>query len=466
MSARGVGARTPVIARVAMVAAAWLCSAPVTAEAALREDFAYAMPVELWAGAPLQWLDLPIAVYREAIDPRLSDLRVLNGKGEVVPFALQRPPVDVVRPAAAQRLPIFPLRGDPGVATAEFSLSIRGDSLEVRRHDAMPRLDAPLAAILIDAQPAVEAIETLTFASSEDADYSVTAVLEVSNDLVDWTAVDARVPLARLRYGGQVFEKLGVTLQPPIRMRFWRLRAQPGEKLPRFDGVAATYRATSVAVDRQMIEAAGRRVAGAAGEYLFDLGAHVPVDRLELELPELNTVAQVEYFARRAPAAPWQPVARTAVHRLQTSAAELRSGPLTIPAQSSRYWRVVVDPRGGGLGAAVPGLRAGWLAHRVVFVARGAAPFELVYGNFAAENAEVALDRLVPGAALPGGGAVLEQPLARVGTPRLAGGVERLHAPPPPGNWRLAMLWAALGVGVLSLAAVAWRLARQMRGGS
>ncbi len=436
---------------------------PVAAAGSEREQFAYALPIEIWAGAPAQWLDLPLTVYRDAVDPALRDLRVLNGKGEVVPFALQRPPQGVARPATELRLPLFPLRGDPVSALAALRLDLRAGStsLEVRGGAYTP--EAPLAAYLIDAQQVGEAFETFVFELLADtADFSVSAVLEASDDLVDWRTVSARVPLARLRHAGGIFENRSVSIRP-TRARFWRLSAPPGGTLPVLAGVLGMRVSGIVPVDRQVLTAAGER-SGVPGGYGFDLGAQVPVDRLELELPDVNTVAQVEYFARRTTGEPWSFVARAAVHRLQTPADELRSAPLAIPAQACRYWQVVVDPRGGGLGTGVPSLRAGWLAHRVLFVARGAGPFELVYGNFAAQNAEVALDVLLPGGAMSAD-AVLAQPLARAGTPRLAGGVERLQAPPPAGNWRLGLLWAALGVGVLSLAAVAWRLARQMRDG-
>ncbi len=407
-------------------------------------------------------------MYRDSLHPGLHDLRVLNGKGEVVPYTLQRPRASVAHPPAPRYLPIYAMRGDPVEASAALSLrlNVYGDStsLEVLRADE-PRPEAPLIAFLVDARGLTDAIDALAFVLPEARDFSVTAVLEASDDFATWRTVSPRVPLARLIHGGQVFENLGVTVQP-TRARFWRLSALPGETLPNFASVAATPVSGSVVIERKRIEAAGRPVSGANGEFEFDLGAQVPVDRLQLELPDVNTVARVEYFARRAPGDAWRPVARAAVYRLQTATQlegdELRSAPLAIAADSSRYWRVVVDPRGGGVGAGVPGLVAGWLAHRVVFVARGTGPFELVYGNFAAGDAEVALGELLPGGAVSAE-VTLAQPAALVHPTRLAGGTGRLQPPPPPGNWRLALLWIALAVGVLSLAGMAWRLARQMR---
>ncbi len=439
-----------------------LCVAVPAAGENVRDQFAYAARISPWPGAPLQWFELPVSAYRDATDPALRDLRVLNAGGEVVPYALQRPASVISRPAAGLRLALFPLRGEQAEKPSALSLTISGDttSLELQG-GAVAAADAPLVAYLIDGRGAETTISSFEFELPQAAaDFSVIATLEVSDDLSRWRTVNGLVTLTRLRHGGAIFENLAASF-PPTRANYWRLRAQPGVALPEFTGVLAVPVAGNVAVARNEYTVAGQP-SGKPGEYLFDLGAHLPVDRLDLELPEINTVAQVDYYARRAEHEPWRHVSRAGVYRLQATANELRSPPLEISADASRFWKVVVDPRGGGLGGGVPDLRAGWLPHRVLFVARGSAPFELVYGNFGAQNAETALANL-----LPGGSRALDemvaQPFAQVSEPRVAGGLERLEPPPPSGRWRLAVLWSALGVGVLSLGAIAWRLARQMR---
>jgi len=189
------------------------------------------------------------------------------------------------------------------------------------------------------------------------------------------------------------------------------------------------------------------------------------VDRLELLLPDINTVAEVEFFARREPRDAWLSVARGAVYRLRSENGELTSSAMSVPAKTRRWWRVRVNPRGGGIGPGMPRLRAGWLADQVVFVTRGAGPFELVYGSFAAPAADVALASLLPaGNASSFDAAGL--PAAQPDEPRESGGRELLEAPPPERPWRVWVLWGALLAGVAMLGALAWSLARQMRDAS
>jgi hypothetical protein len=439
-----------------------LCVAHDAAGEGVRDEYAYAARIAPWPDAPLQWFELPVAVYRDAIDPGLRDLRVLNGRGEVVPFALQRPASSVTRPAPDMRLTLFPLRGEQAQEPSALSLTIRGDttSLEVQAGTSVSSA-APPTAYLIDARGVESPIESLVFEVPQDApDFSLHATIEVSDDLSRWRRVGGVFALTRLRHGGAIFENLSASF-PPTRANYWRLRAPSGAAMPELTGVLAAPIAGNDAVARNRHAVPGQR-SEIVGEYLFDLGAHLPVDQLELEPPESNTIVQVDYFARRAADEPWRHVTRANVYRLQSTRTELRSPPQAVSTNASRYWKVVVDPRGGGFGAGVPKMNVGWLPHRVLFVARGDAPFEIVYGNFAAEHGETALSDLLPGGTLTLD-SMLAQPYAQLSEPRVAGGPERLVAPAPSGGWRIAILWSSLGIGVISLGAIAWRLARQMR---
>ena len=422
----------------------------------LREQFAYAMPIEITAPAPQQRIDVPIEVYRVCVDPQLHDLRVLNGAGEIVPFTLRRPPNETVTETALVTLPLFPLRGDASAATAALMLSIDGGKTSLQVQGSPPPTGAPVGAYLVNAGALASPIDSLTFVWPDDAaDFSVSATLEVSDDLADWRPLAVRAPLARLRHGGETFEQRRVSFAT-TRARFWRLSVGRGGELPPMTSVLASPVMGSAPVDRLHLEVPGASVAATPGVYRFDLGAQLPVDRLELLLPDINTVAQVEFFARRAVTDEWRAVARSAIHRLQTADGELTSTALSIAAEPRRYWQVVVDQRGGGIGQSIPHLRAGWLADQLVFVTRGAGPFELVYGSSTAASAETALDVLLPNRAV-------EILPARTGAPRATGGPARLAPPAPSRPWLIWLLWAALAIGVATLGAVAWNLARQMR---
>jgi len=450
------------IASMALVAVACNCAAGA-AEPPVREQFAYSMPLYVPEGRPVVALAVPPAVYRDCVDAGLRDLRVLNAAGEVVPHALRRPLPARPGAAAAVRVPLFPLRGDATADAAALQLSITEGRAQLEVQGGAPSDGTPpVAAWLIDARALDAPIGSLSFEwPAAAADFSANVLLEASDDLESWRTVASAAPLARLRHAGEVFEQHAVTF-PGARAKYWRLSAATGGDLPMFTAVRATAIASDVPVERQTAEVAGTAQPGRSGDYLFDLGAQLPVERVGLVLPDINTVAAIEVFSRRDPRDAWQSVARGAVYRLQTSGGELTSPALPVNGQPRRLWRVTVDPRGGGIGQAVPHLRADWLADQVVFVTRGAGPFELVYGSYVAPAADVELGSLLPSADDASFDAA-GLPMAQAAEPREAGGRELLEPPPRERPWRASVLWIALLAGVATLAGLAWNLARQMR---
>jgi uncharacterized protein DUF3999 len=445
--------------------AALLVLLPLAAAATdvVRDDFAFSIALAVPDGAPLVRVDVPLAVYRDCVDPALRDLRVLNGAGEVVPFSVQRPPIAVRGIPTTLRLPLFALRDDGESDVAALQLRIDSGQTSIALEGGPTgATTARVVSYLVNASGQDKAIDTLRFEWPEDGgDFAANVVIEHSDDLVDWRMAVPRAPLARLRQGGATFEQRSVPV-PPTRARYWRVRAAADNRLPDIVAAEATFVIGAVPVDRVSTEVGSSSVANEPGVYDFDLGAQLPVDRLELLMPDINTVANVEVSARRGATDPWHFLTSDSVYRIQAATGELLSPPLVLRAAPARFWRIKVDPRGGGIGGGSLRLRAGWLADQLVFVTRGAGPFELVYGSFAAPAAAVPLDAMLSRTGSASMNA-LDIPMARADEPRVAGGRERLVAPPPPPAWRQWILWLALVAGVVTLGALAWSLARQMR---
>jgi hypothetical protein len=188
------------------------------------------------------------------------------------------------------------------------------------------------------------------------------------------------------------------------------------------------------------------------GEFAFDIGAPLPIDRINIELPEPNSVAQMEVLSRASEKEPWGLVARRAFYRLKDRSTEVQNSDLNVPLVSHRYWLLRLD-RPEGLGRGVPRLRVGWLPHELIFVARGEEPFTLAYGSGTAESSEAALDAVLPN--------------VRIERARLAqavdlGGPSRLQAR-DLFPWRTAALWSVLLLGVGVLAWMAVRLSKELR---
>ncbi len=214
-------------------------------------------------------------------------------------------------------------------------------------------------------------------------------------------------------------------------------------------------------------ERATSAVPGAAGpkpgEFVFDLGARLPVEALRIVPAEANSVSTFTLFARDTLSGDWRTVTSAVFYRLERGGTQLESGAVEIGRHPARYWMARVDPGTGGVGATPPALEVQWRSAQVVFAARGPAPFHLAFGAPEARPGWVNVATLVPGYKQ---GDELKLPQAS----RTRGGQAACRCLRAAGIRRRARpaQARALGgpvIGVLVLGGMAWRLSRQLREG-
>jgi len=421
-----------------------------------RGDFGYGAPLATQGMGSVYEGPVPMHLYEHTAFADLRDVRVLNSQHEGVPYALGPPQGARVAPARLA-LPIFPLRGDPSAATDKLRLKVTaaGTSIEINDPAAAPP-GLPVAGYLLNAETLAAPAVALELAWDDAAgDFSARLRVEASNDLQVWRTVLADAPVVSLHYAGQQFTRTRVEL-PETAAKFLRLSwLGSGTALT---GVTATLRSAQADLPRTHTRATGTATAGRAGEYQYDLGGAFPVDRLSLALAEENSLASVVYEARESPEGDWRWQANGTAYRLRVEGApELTSAAVPVATCRCRYWRVRVLPSGGGLGAAPPALVAGWTQDNIKFLARGAAPFELVYGDSDVTGPGTSIEGLL--APVAGAGAAkLIAKAAVVGTPFEIGGPARLDRRHSLEFRRVAVLWAALLVAVALLLRMAWRL--------
>ncbi|HXY76984.1 MAG TPA: DUF3999 domain-containing protein [Steroidobacteraceae bacterium] len=437
----------------------WLCALLLaraySAEpgAGSPQEFAYGMPITTPAPAAAYRVALPIEVYREAVYEDLRDVRIFNSRGEVVPYELQQVPPDAATASEGPSLPLFPLRGDSRATLDGIHVTIQSQGTAVNVQAGAPQAQPPvITSYVLDARDVTPPLRALQLHWQDDApEFSGKLRIESSDDLGSWQTLRAEAPVINLRNAGARLVKNRLEL-PATKAKFWRL-SWVGRTAP-FEFVAVTADTTPA---RQQVEHVSLLISGAPVnekhlEYSFDLGARPPVTQVNIELPESNSVAKIELLSRKEATKPWRPIAHGEFYRVRSADSERRNEPITIPTNSDRYWLARLEQPSSTSGDQIPKLEASWNAEDIVFLARGNGPYLLAYGSGAAiaDNAQLA--------PLLSGVIVLR---AEPGAPQTLGGPGRLR---PPGAlpWKNALLWAALGAGVLLLAWMAYQLSRQL----
>lgn len=413
---------------------------------------------------------LPAAAYMGIARRDLADVRVFNGAGEAVPYAFV--PLRPKRIAPEVRdARLFPLYGEEskGLDGVDIRLeqNARGTVVRVASRPASRTSPRKLLGYLIDVGEEPPVLAALNVEWQPAAGFTGFARVEASDDLKRWRPLADAAPVLFLEHDGARLEQKRIEL-PGAKARYLRLSFT---SVPQ--GFALKKVGLELPADRRQPERDWLAVSGASdarrpGEYVFDSGGHFPVDRLRFVLPQPNTVAQAQLFARDRSEDPWQPVGSAALYRLRRDSRDITSPDLTVPADTRRYWLLKVDQRGGGLGAGEVRLEFGWIPHELVFAARGAAPFSLAYGMKGARASAMPISTLVPDyktgepVAARLAAVSVQGPLTRERASLFKDPASFMKAAVDAGDAKKWALWAVLVLGVVLIGWMAFGLLRQL----
>jgi hypothetical protein len=189
----------------------------------------------------------------------------------------------------------------------------------------------------------------------------------------------------------------------------------------------------------------------------FDAGGALPVQSVALAFAETGGWARAEVAASGSLDGPWSSVAYGELfYALSLEGRDFASEPVAVGRREARYWRVV--PAAPLRGQAIE-LELAYPQEFLRVAPRGGAPYLLAAGTLAQEAGPDPTLAAVWSALTPPAGDV---PRASLGVRRELGGAAAL-AVERPFPWRTTALWAVLVAGVLVVAAMAVRLARDMR---
>jgi hypothetical protein len=322
---------------------------------------------------------------------------------------------------------------------------------------------------------------TLRLRWSGPAEFSAGYVIEHSADLKGWRPAGSGqiVALVAGAAAGAPLTQPDVALPAEV-ARFVRLVWSGGSTPPQLSGAqVATPSTRSVALDpphQLKLAASDEPASPHAGDVArralhFDLGAVMPLARLDLQLPPGTRVLPAQVQLRERVDARWEHAAGTVFYRLEspTAAASAAAGPPAAVSpplalhRPARYVRLIVDER-----AAVPATDSVRLLAQVqlaslVFTAQGEPPLALLAGSSEAGPGALPAATLVP---------ELDKERPRFGRASLgAWSEQREAAERVQRRERLEMLkpwllWSLLLGGVGGLGWVVWRLARGTRAGA
>jgi Protein of unknown function (DUF3999) len=415
------------------------------------KDFAYEQLAISTEAAPAYRFSLPLNVYQNTVHEDLADLRVFNADGIAVPFSLSRPTAQPPIHQTPVALPLFPLHEGARILIDGVHLTVNsaGSAVNLQTQNGGPTTGG-VRQYLLDARALDSALSALQLAWPDTAaEFTASLGIEVSDDLAGWRALMIAAPIANLRAKGQTLVANRVEFAP-TKAKFWRLSWLGAAPSVELTSILAEQAASLTEPVRASLEVIGIRDPKNAPEYTFDLSAHLPVSRLNVSLPDPNSVIDVELSSRSTLNAAWHVVARSSIYRIKTPDAEQQSSPIEVRQDTDRYWRARIVSVGYSPQAPLR-LNVQWIPNEVTFLAQGHAPFLLAYGNASAVHAESDMSHLP---------ATLTIAPARLGAAQVSGGAARLIALPAPFPRTRVALWSVLLLAVVLLSWMAYGISR------
>lgn len=426
-------------------------------------DFAYAYEVNADDNSAVYQFELPYEVYAKMVRDDLGDLRIYNAESSMVPHIIRHRAGSNQVQAEPQQLAFFPLYDSALASNKNSSVHIvtsqTGAIVDIKGQP-VDNAEQQAAAWLVDGSKLDKAINGLVFKWPEQTDRFLTRVrVEASQDLNHWTTVVHSASLSSLEYGGHIFEKNELKL-PARQYRYLKISWTTQKGLPVAD-VQAVFPPQLQERDRQW-----RNVHTAVAEtewksLEYDTGASLPIDSIDMELAEDNSLVEATVYSRNRATESWQRRYRGIFYRVRQDGDVISSKPIRIAGRHARYWKFEIDPSSAGLGGKAPILKTGWYPHQVVFVARGHGPFYMGYGSASVMSSTAPVDALLNDiqSVVNEKKRVAE---AQLGNRMELAGESALVPARPPLAWQKWLLWLVLVLGVTALAMMAYKLYQQM----
>jgi hypothetical protein len=463
-----------------LVAVAILAAPRALAEPA---PLRFSAPIEIREAAPFVQMALPPAVYARTEQPDLGDLRVVDARGERVPFALLAPGAVLRTSEQLREAVLYPLPARPaadGGWASPVDVVIEGDRISVSRRGG-PAATPPTAGArresggwLIDmgeAKAGDAQVRSLRLAWSGPAEFSAAYQLETSDDLRSWRRGGAGQLMALQSPTGALTQPV-VTL-PDAPGRFVRLVwAVPGDApavtgasvliperhLVALDAASELSVAPTAPGPPQKVDTTGRAASDGDTQRAlqFDLGAALPIVDVDLRFTAGTHVAPVRMQGRVHAADAWRDLGAGVFYRLERGQ-EIGESPAIALAATLRFVRLIPDERAAALEPAGVRLVVHAQLATLVFATQGQAPFSLLAGSRDAPSGALPVATLVPR---------LDDERPRFGKAVLGefgiidAAARQAEQADREARLRPWLLWSVLLVGVLVLAALVWRLAK------
>lgn len=296
---------------------------PVSIFALTEQDFAYTAEIKTQSNTPFYELEIPSTVYKTISRADLGDLRILNGDGQVVPHGLRSQTAKVNHKREIQSIPFYPLYQQAGQSTTDLHLNIKrnnkGEVINI--HSRLPENNRNnrLSGYLLDLREWKKPVNQIIINWKQTNNTSFIRKLKISKstNLERWQYVSRGKTLVNMSFQNHQLKEN--TINSYInRTNYLRLLYEDKNPGLEVESIQVVY-SQATHLKQQNWKTVSVTKTSTAGEYSFSHDLKTPVRKLDITLPENNTVVRVQVLSRTNSEQPWRYRGSALLYRLSVN---------------------------------------------------------------------------------------------------------------------------------------------------
>ncbi len=365
-----------------------------------EQDFAYIAETQTNGNTPYYELEIPAVVYESISRPDLGDLRVLNGNGHIVPHGLRSTAIQRSTKTETKNMPFYPLYQQTGQSISNLHLNIKrnaqGEVIDIHSRLPNDEQNNRLAGYIIDLREWKKPVNELkiTWKNSDNASFIRKLKVSKSSNLERWRLVASGKTLVNLSYQNHRLIENTINVYS-AKTNYLQILFQDQKPGLEIESIEVTHTQSST-YKKQNWKNISIHATATAGEYAFQNQLKSLARQLEIKLPENNTVVMVRVLSRTNTEQPWRHRGSTLLYRLSVNGTDIEKTKINISPNRDNQWLLRFDQQGGGIGSGTPEVKLAWYPQQLVFVARGQAPYRVVWGSAKVKPVNINANQLLP----------------------------------------------------------------------
>lgn len=471
-------------------------------QAVATTDFSCAFPISQGQQS-IRTFTLTENVYKCLKYPRAQDLVIINRDNQLIPYRLFTPGIRENATSYTTHLTYYPepettayKTGDQIKRIAALTGIASGNESDTQWLEK----NTYYASFIVELNRSDDQLKSITInRKSLKAPVSAMVMLEASDDLKHWTTLLTPLNILYLPGNNRALQSNILNIEGRTSAHYLRLAILSNVQNFTNDiaGISADYVKTTLTPTPLIWSQPGAlQPLQSKNEWRLPLTDLLPVSRIRFTQaenivfyqgsiyvqppvnPDSRTQANQDnrdakakirslikntihdpHVPRQTPVDPWQYLAAFTQYKINTGNGSIASSAIHITPTQSRDWKIIFQQPDITSSSQLPVVEVGWTPSQIIFIAQGPGPYTVLAGN---DTAPTTPD--IPRQLLSLEDAAEQVELVDARSPE--------HSPAKPiseaelnpyWQYRNALLWLVLSLGVIVMGVMAYRLSRKMK---